>query len=97
VPNAQIERLAFADGDRFFLQDKPFSRTQQMTDKEPAPPRYLVREACKGWMVYDRQRKGPALVGTNPAVNLTRERADHVAHRLADGPQNKFKDPSRSQ
>jgi hypothetical protein len=61
-----------------------------MTDKEPAPPRYLVREACKGWMVYDRQRKGPALVGTDPAVNLTRERANHVAQRLTSELQDKL-------
>ena len=33
-------------------------------------------------MVYDRQRRGPALVGTNPAVNLTRERANHIAQSL---------------
>jgi hypothetical protein len=66
-----------------------------MTDTEPAPPRYMVREGCRGWMVYDRQRKGPALVGTSPAVNLTRERANRVAHWLADELQDKFKDPSR--
>ena len=65
-----------------------------MTDKETAPPRYLVREACKGWMVYDRQRKGPALVGTNPAVNLTRERANHVAQRLTGELQDKLNYPS---
>jgi hypothetical protein len=53
-----------------------------MTDKEHAPPRYLVREGCKGWMVYDRERKGPAMVGTNPAVSLTRERANHIAQWL---------------
>ena len=68
-----------------------------MTDKEPAPPRYLVREACKGWMVYDRQRKGPALVGTDPAVSLTRERANHVAQWLKGELQDKSNYPSRSQ
>jgi hypothetical protein len=55
-----------------------------MTDQEPAPPRYLVREGCKGWMVYDRQRKGPALVGTNPAANLTKEEADRIQRSLVD-------------
>jgi len=54
-----------------------------MTDKEPAPPRYLVREGGKGWMVYDRQCKGPAMVGTNPVVNLMRERANHIAQSLS--------------
>jgi hypothetical protein len=66
-----------------------------MTDKEPASPRYLVREGCKGWMVYDRQRKGPALVGTNPAVDLTRERANHVLQWLTTELQDKFNYPSR--
>jgi hypothetical protein len=70
---------------------------QQMTDKEPTPPRYLVREGGKGWMVYDRQRKGPALIGTSPAINLTRDRASHIAHWLAAQSQDKFKAPSRPQ
>jgi hypothetical protein len=48
-------------------------------------------------MVYDRQRKGPALVGTSPAVNLTRERASHVAHWLAAESQDKFKDPNMNE
>ena len=67
-----------------------------MTNKEPAPSRYLVREGCKGWMVYDRQRKGPALVGTNPAVNLTRDRANHIAQSLTEL-QDKSDHPSRPQ
>ena len=71
--------------------------SKQMTDKESAPPRYMVREGCKGWMVYDRQRKGPAMVGTNPVVNLTRERANHIAHRLTAESQDKSNYPSRPQ
>ena len=54
-----------------------------MSDKASTQPRFLVRQGCKGWMVYDRQRKGPALVGTNPAVNLTKEQADQIEQRLA--------------
>ena len=71
--------------------------SKQMTDKESAPPRYMVREGCKGWMVYDRQRKGPAMVGTNPVVNLTRERANHIAHWLTAESQDKSNHPSRPQ
>ena len=41
-----------------------------MSDEVPPPSRFLVRKGCKGWMVYDRQRKGPAMAGTDPAVNL---------------------------
>jgi len=66
----------------FFLWDTPLSKAQEMTDKEPDLPRYLVREGYKGWMVYDRQRKGPALVGTDPAVNLRKEQADRIQRLL---------------
>jgi hypothetical protein len=45
-------------------------------------PRFLVRQGCKGWMVYDRERKGPAMVGTNPAVSLTKERAVEIERML---------------
>ena len=33
-------------------------------------------------MVYDRQRKAPAMVGTRPLVNLTKERADEMERQL---------------
>jgi hypothetical protein len=33
-------------------------------------------------MVYDRQRKAPAMIGTRPVVNLTKEQADEIARRL---------------
>ena len=33
-------------------------------------------------MVYDRERKGPALVGTDPAANLTKEEAEHIQRTL---------------
>ena len=36
-------------------------------------------------MVYDRERKGPALVGTNWAVDLTQEQAERTARLLAAG------------
>lgn len=56
---------------------------QQQSDKASSPPsRFLVRQGSKGWMVYDRQRKGPAMVGTNPAVDLTKEHADHINQTL---------------
>jgi hypothetical protein len=49
-------------------------------------PRFLVREGFKGWMVYDRKRKGPALVGIYPAINLTKEQAERcIQGMLADG------------
>lgn len=45
--------------------------------------RFLVRQGGKGWMVYDRQRKGPAMIGTDPAVNLTEEQAHKIKRGLA--------------
>jgi hypothetical protein len=53
-----------------------------MTNETPFVPRFLVRQGCKGWMVYDRERKGPALVGTDPAANLTKEEAEHILRML---------------
>ena len=51
-------------------------------DKASTPPKFLVPQGSKGWMVYDRQRKGPALVGTDPAVNLTEEQAYRIKRAL---------------
>jgi len=53
-----------------------------MPDAPSAPSRFLVRQGSKGWMVYDRQRKAPAMVGTRPLVNLTKERADEMERQL---------------
>jgi hypothetical protein len=52
--------------------------------KDSAAPRFVVRRGCKGWMVYDRQRKGPALVGTDLAANLTKENAERTERSLTD-------------
>jgi hypothetical protein len=55
-----------------------------MADKEPAVPRFMVRRGNEGWMVYDRQEKGPALIGTDLAVNLTKEQASHIQRKLTE-------------
>lgn len=44
--------------------------------------RFFVRMGGKGWMVYDRERMGPALIGTDMAANLTKERAEQVLRFL---------------
>jgi hypothetical protein len=44
--------------------------------------RFLVRQGSNGWFVYDRQRKGPALVGTDLADKLTKEQADQIQRSL---------------
>jgi hypothetical protein len=53
-----------------------------MSEKASYLSRFLVRQGSNGWMVYDRERKGPALVGTNLAVNLTKERAVEIERML---------------
>jgi hypothetical protein len=55
-----------------------------MSNEAPSAPRFLVRQGCEGWMVYDRERKGPALVGTKMAANLTKEEAEHIQQTLMD-------------
>ena len=49
-----------------------------MGEKAFSPSRFLVRQGGKGWMVYDRQRKGPAMLGTSLAANLMKEQADNI-------------------
>jgi hypothetical protein len=54
-------------------------------EKQEMSNRYLVRRGGKGWMVYDRERKGPALLGVDLASNLTREQAEQVELILIAG------------
>jgi hypothetical protein len=60
-----------------------YNERKAVNEKTFHPSRFLVRQGCKGWMVYDRQRKGPAMVGTYPATDLTREEADKIERRLS--------------
>jgi hypothetical protein len=58
--------------------------TRDMKERDTASPpsRFLVRQGARGWMVYDRQRRGPALVGISLAVNLTEEQANRIERML---------------
>lgn len=49
-----------------------------MTDRTLSQNRFFIRMGGKGWMVYDRERKGPAAIGTDLAENLTREHAEQL-------------------
>jgi hypothetical protein len=51
-------------------------------DKTPPASRFFARQGSKNWFVYDRQLKGPALIGTNPAVDLPKERAEQIQRML---------------
>ncbi|MGY4572515.1 hypothetical protein ACVWY5_005585 [Bradyrhizobium sp. USDA 3256] len=45
--------------------------------------RFLVRMGTTGWMVYDRELKGPALINNSHwAEKLTKEQAESVKERL---------------
>ncbi len=52
--------------------------------RAPRPVRFLVRQGPTRWMVYDRERKGPARFGQHWAANLTREEAERIQQSLAD-------------
>jgi len=58
--------------------------TRGMKERDTASPpsRFLVRQGAKGWMVYDRQRRGPAMIGTSLAVDLTNEQANRIERML---------------
>ncbi|OSI79090.1 hypothetical protein BSZ21_01770 [Bradyrhizobium canariense] len=57
-----------------------------VNDHVPSQSRFGIRAGGKGWMVYDRERKGPALIRAEVgfAANLTREQAERV-HRTLTG------------
>ena len=50
--------------------------------------RFLIRMGGVGWMVYDRERRGPALIGADIAANLTREQAERAYEILTRSLQN---------
>jgi hypothetical protein len=58
------------------------TRGMKERDKASLPSRFLVRQGAKGWMVYDRQRRGPAMIGTSLVVNLTKEQANSIKQML---------------
>lgn len=54
------------------------TRRTFLTDSAAPQNRFLIRMGGLGWMVYDRERKGPAMVGTEFAANLTKEQAERA-------------------
>ena len=51
---------------------------------ENAPQsRFFVRAGGVGWMVYDRKRRGPALIGTDVADRLSKEQAERASAILS--------------
>ena len=46
--------------------------------------RYCVRRGIIGWMVWDRERKGPAKVLDRKLIRLTEDQAQQVLRQLND-------------
>lgn len=68
-----------------------------MADRTPSQNRFFVRMGGKGWMVYDRERKGPAAIGSDLAENLTKERAERLQRMLASTAASGVEDPKRKE
>jgi hypothetical protein len=51
-------------------------------DNEPSPPRFIVRQGTRGLMVWDRQRKGPAMYNGHLAIGLTEFQANQIKDQL---------------
>jgi hypothetical protein len=54
-----------------------------MTD-EPSLPRFLVRQGTRGFMVWDRDRKGPAMFDGYLAIGLSEWQANQIKEQLRD-------------
>ncbi|QOZ36560.1 hypothetical protein XH92_37340 [Bradyrhizobium sp. CCBAU 53421] len=55
-------------------------------DLPPQQSRFVVRMGTTGWMVYDRERKGPALLKDHSlAEKLSKEQAERIRQVLLDG------------
>jgi hypothetical protein len=52
-----------------------------LTD-EPSLPRFMIRQGAKGHMVWDRQRKGPAMYNGHVAIGLTELQANEIKVQL---------------
>jgi hypothetical protein len=48
----------------------------------PVVERYLVRSGSRDWMVWDRQKRGPAGFRGHLEIGLTEERAREVQDQL---------------
>src|SRR5258705_5968873 len=53
-----------------------------MTEQGPHLTRYLVRQGIKGWMVWDRQLRGPARIERRLTRGLTEEQAQQIKDEL---------------
>jgi hypothetical protein len=53
-----------------------------MTNELPQVERYVVRKGTHGWMVWDRDARGPAKVAGRAMTGFTEEQAREVKAKL---------------
>jgi hypothetical protein len=53
-----------------------------MTEDPVYVERYLVRKGTSGWMVWDRQKRGPARFNGHLEIGLTEEQARETMDQL---------------
>jgi hypothetical protein len=71
-------------GNSICLSDGLLEKTMS-GDGASSQSRFFIRMGGLGWMVYDRERRGPALIDTELVANLTREQAERALGRLILG------------
>jgi hypothetical protein len=49
---------------------------------EPSPPRFMVRQGTRGFMVWDRDCKGPAMFDGYLAIGLSEWQANQIKEQL---------------
>jgi len=57
------------------------SQGRTLTDA-PSLPRFTIRQGTRGLMVWDRQRKGPAMYNGTQAIGLTEHQANEIKTQL---------------
>ena len=53
-----------------------------MSVEPSSPPRFIVRQGTRDLMVWDRQRKGPAMYNGGQAIGLTEFQANQIKDQL---------------
>jgi hypothetical protein len=49
---------------------------------QPSLPRFTIRRGTRGLMVWDRQRKGPAMYNGRQAIGLSEWQANQIKDQL---------------
>jgi hypothetical protein len=52
-----------------------------MSDRTP-PARFMVRQGTRGYMIWDREQRGPATIGGQLQVGLAQEQAEMIRDSL---------------